>query len=173
MTPVIRRAEPDDAEQIQRVYTNVGTYSGTLQLPHPAVEPWSTRLKAPDANRIMLVALVDGVIVGSAGLHLEPNMRRRHAAGLGIGIADAFTGRGIGSALITELLKLADGWLHVLRIELTVFTDNQNAVALYRKFGFEIEGTHRAYAMRDGALVDVYAMARLHPRPPQLPTIPA
>ena len=35
--------------------------------------------------------------------------------------------------------------------------------------GFEIEGRHRGYAMRDGALVDVYAMARLHPSPPGLP----
>ena len=40
----------------------------------------------------------------------------------------------------------------VLRIELTVYTDNAAAIALYRKFGFEIEGTHRAYALRDGRL---------------------
>ena len=32
---------------------------------------------------------------------------------------------------------------------------------LYRKFGFEIEGTHKAYALRDGRYVDTYAMARL------------
>ncbi len=42
-----------------------------------------------------------------------------------------------------------------------MFTDNPAAIALYRKFGFEIEGTSRAYAMRDGVLVDAYHMARL------------
>ena len=48
----------------------------------------------------------------------------------------------------------------------TRLADNDAAIALYRKFGFEIEGTHRAYALRDGAYVDVHAMSRLHPNPP-------
>jgi len=51
---------------------------------------------------------------------------------------------------------------------LTVYTDNAAAIALYRKFGFELEGTHRAYGLRDGRYADVHAMARLHPNPPQL-----
>jgi putative acetyltransferase len=34
-------------------------------------------------------------------------------------------------------------------------------IALYERFGFEIEGTHRRYALREGGLVDVYSMARL------------
>ena len=55
-----------------------------------------------------------------------------------------------------------------LRIELIVFTDNAAAIALYRKFGFELEGTHRAYALRDGRYVDALAMARLHPNPPRI-----
>ena len=57
----------------------------------------------------------------------------------------------------------------VLRLELTVYVDNARAIALYRKFGFEVEGTHRAYALRDGAYVDALCMARLHPNPPTLP----
>ena len=49
-----------------------------------------------------------------------------------------------------------------------MFVDNTHAVALYRRYGFEHEGTLRAYALRDGVYVDVYTMARLHPNPPQL-----
>ncbi|MCE9905383.1 GNAT family N-acetyltransferase, partial [Hafnia paralvei] len=44
---------------------------------------------------------------------------------------------------------------------LTVYTDNAGAIALYKKFGFEIEGTSRGYAYRDGQYVDVFHMARL------------
>ncbi|MNJ79511.1 putative acetyltransferase YhhY [compost metagenome] len=58
------------------------------------------------------------------------------------------------------MIDLCDKWADIERIELTVFTDNQAAIALYRKFGFEIEGTSRAYAVRDGVLVDSYHMAR-------------
>jgi putative acetyltransferase len=60
----------------------------------------------------------------------------------------------------------ADRWMGILRIELTVYADNVPAIALYRKFGFEIEGRHRGYAMRDGRYVDAFAMARIHPDPP-------
>lgn len=46
------------------------------------------------------------------------------------------------------------------RLEITVYTDNAPAVALYRKFGFVVEGTARGYALRDGRLVDAFMMAR-------------
>jgi putative acetyltransferase len=160
----IRRAELTDAVQIQQVYEHVGTYSGTLQLPFPSVETWQERLKKSDANRILLVAEINGAVVGTAGLHLEPGMRRRHVAGIGIGVADPYVGRGVGTALFSELTKLADNWLGLLRLELEVFVDNEPALALYRKFGFEIEGTHRASALRNGVYTDVYSMARLHPK---------
>jgi putative acetyltransferase len=46
-------------------------------------------------------------------------------------------------------------------LELEVYTDNEPAVRLYQKFGFEIEGTAIQYAFRDGQYVDLYLMARL------------
>ena len=89
---------------------------------------------------------------------------------LGIGVRSSHWGRGIGTALMSALTEAADRWLNIQRIELTVFTDNARAIALYRRFGFVVEGTHRAFALRDGAYADVHAMARLHPNPPQLPS---
>jgi putative acetyltransferase len=38
---------------------------------------------------------------------------------------------------------------------------NDVGIALYEKFGFEGEGTHRRYAFRNGGLVDAYSMARV------------
>lgn len=58
-------------------------------------------------------------------------------------------------------LDVADNWWQVTRIHLEVYTDNDPAVALYRKFGFEIEGTLRQDAFRNGELVDTHVMARL------------
>ena len=67
----------------------------------------------------------------------------------------------IGTALLKELVDLAENWVGVTRIELTVYTDNAAAIALYEKLGFVIEGTSRNYALRNGEYVDVYQMARL------------
>ena len=166
---VIRRAELADAAQLQQVYANTNTYSGTLQLPHPSMEMWQERLKQQDQNSTALVALYDAVVVGHAGLHQEKNVRRRHVASLGISVADSFAGRGVGGALMAELVRLADNWLNIARLELTVFCDNAAALHLYGKFGFEIEGTHRAYALRNGVFVDSYSMARFHPNQPLVP----
>jgi putative acetyltransferase len=162
---VIRRAELTDAAQIQRVYACSNTAAGTLQLPHPGLEMWQERLKSRAPDDTSLVAMLDGVIVATAGIHMEKNMRRRHAANVGIGVADSFSGRGVGSALMLELLNLADNWLNIRRLELTVFCDNAAAVHLYGKFGFVIEGTHRGYAFRNGVFADTYSMARFHPVP--------
>lgn len=166
---VVRRTEFTDAAQLQRLYASTNTYSGTLQLPHPSLEMWQERLKQADQNSTSLVALIDGAVVGHAGLHQEKNSRRRHVAGVGIGVADSFVGRGVGHTLLSELVSLADNWLNLTRLELTVFCDNAAGVHLYGKFGFEIEGTHRAYALRNGVFVDSYSMARFHPKQPQVP----
>jgi len=44
-----------------------------------------------------------------------------------------------------------------------VYVDNTAAIALYEKVGFEVEGTHRRLAFRDGEYVDSYSMARIKP----------
>ncbi|XPE51479.1 GNAT family N-acetyltransferase [Shigella flexneri] len=48
--------------------------------------------------------------------------------------------RSIASALMREMIEMCDNWLRVDRIELTVFVDN-TAIKVYKKYGFEIEGT--------------------------------
>lgn len=76
-------------------------------------------------------------------------------------IHDAYHRQGIGKALLFDLMDAADNWLNIVRIELTVFTDNAVAITLYEAAGFETEGVHRAYAFRDGKFADVVAMARI------------
>lgn len=173
----IRRARTGDAEAFARLMSDPLVLPGLLQSPYPSIEAWRQRLAehdAPGRADLVLVAEIDGEVVGNAGLHASgPALRRRHAMGMGIAVASAFQRRGVGSALLSALLDAADRWLGVLRIELTVYTDNLAAIALYRRFGFEFEGTHRAYALRDGQYVDVHAMARLHPNPPRWPSAAA
>lgn len=76
-----------------------------------------------------------------------------------MGIDDQYVGKGIGTALMTELIEIADNWLGLKRLELTVYVDNVAAIHLYEKFGFVPEGIHVKDAFRAGEFVDSLAMA--------------
>jgi L-phenylalanine/L-methionine N-acetyltransferase len=130
----------------------------------PRAETWRKRLSEPQEGLYSLVACVEGEVVGSLGLETSPTRwRMRHVGSIGMSVRDDWQGRGIGTALMEAALDLADNWLNLTRIELRVYVDNAAAIALYKKFGFEVEGTHRHLAFRDGEFVDAYSMARLKP----------
>jgi len=82
-----------------------------------------------------------------------------------MGVAGEWQGKGVGSKLLATALEIADNWMNLRRVELSVYADNEAAIALYRKFGFEDEGLFRDYAVRDGVLVDALSMARLRSTP--------
>lgn len=166
---VVRRAEPGDAEAIAMSFRGRNAAAGTLQNPYPSIADWQSRLAADAATNYILVAVADGEVIGHAGLHGNKNPRRQHVWTFGIAVRDDWQGRGVGTRLMKALIDLADNWLGALRLEMTVYVDNAAAIALYKKFGFVVEGTHRAFALREGRLTDSLAMARLHPDPPRLP----
>jgi len=161
---VVRRAEPTDAAAIHAIYCGAKAIAGTLQSPYPSLEAWRKRIADLAPEDYFLVATIAGEVVGNVMLH-QPSRspRRRHVGTIGMAVRDDRHGHGVGTALLRAAVELADGWLNLRRLELTVFTDNLAALALYRRFGFAIEGTCLAYAFRDGRYVDVYAMARIHP----------
>jgi putative acetyltransferase len=173
----VRRARLDDAAALAQIMGHPRVAPQLLQPPLVNEEAWKARLAetlAPGKSDLLLVAEVqrDGdrwAVVGNAGLHpASAAVRRRHVMGLGISVLPDVQRRGVGRALMHALCDYADRWGQVLRIELAVYTDNAAAIALYRGFGFEVEGCHRGYALRDGEYVDALAMARLHPHPPRI-----
>jgi len=158
----IRRAEPDDYKSMHQVWAGPKAVWGTLQLPFPSAELWRKRLAEPPEGTFNLVACAENEIIGQLGLYTFPNHpRRRHAGQIGMAVMDDWQGKGAGTALMQAAVDLADKWLNLTRLELDVYTDNEPAIRLYKKFGFVIEGTLVNYAYRDGQYVDTYTMARL------------
>lgn len=167
----VRRTRPADAAAMAGLHGDVEVLPNLLQVPYTNEDIWRQRLQdnqAPGKQGLHLVAELAGQVVGSAGVMAEERLRRRHAGGLGIAVATRAQGQGVGKALMQAMVDWADQWAHLLRLELTVFSDNERAIRLYERFGFEREGLHRGYALRSGRFVDVYSMARLHPNPPQI-----
>ncbi|TPG58855.1 GNAT family N-acetyltransferase [Ewingella americana] len=159
---VIRHAQASDAEALHQLYAQVSVYRDTLQLPYPPATLWEGRLATDVPGKFALVACIDGNVVGNITLKVEDVWRRRHVASFGLGVDTACQGRGVGSQLLAAAIELCDKWLNVKRIELTVYADNDAAIALYKKFGFKLEGRSPCYAMRDGELVDTLHMGRIH-----------
>lgn len=157
---IIRAAMADDYQDIHEIFTCAGVFRNTLQLPYVSLDKrrdW-LRYLAPDEH--LLVAEVEGKVVGSVSLSRRRD-RLAHVAGLGMAVHDDYQSRGIGTALMRAALDLADNWLNIRRVELDVYTDNLTAIRMYEKFGFETEGIRKGLAFREGDYVDAYHMARL------------
>jgi len=160
---VIRGQEPGDIDAVGRILAQPGVVPGTLQVPYTSLASRheSANSFSPDLHR--LVAELDGQVVGSISLHVNPRPRRRHAADLGMAVDQALQGRGVGLALLAAAIDLADQWLNIHRIELTVMCANAHAIRLYERHGFEIEGTLRDFSFTAGDYADAHTMARLRP----------
>jgi putative acetyltransferase len=160
----IRRAEPDDCSALYEMFSSPKVVAGTLQLPFPSREQWRQRLADPGDGTYNLVAVVSDRVVGMLSVHTFPNRpRRRHVGAIGISVHEEWQGKGIGMSLMRAGLDLADNWLNLIRLELEVYTDNESAISLYERHGFEREGLLRQHAFRDGQYIDSYMMARLRP----------
>lgn len=162
MNVEIRAAKVDDYQDIYEVLSCPGVVRDTLQLPYVSLDRRRQYLENPEPGRHILVAEVEGRVIGELGLQQQRN-RRNHVATLGMAVHDGFQNRGVGTRLVQAALDLADNWLNLKRVELQVYTNNARAVHLYEKFGFVIEATHKAFAFREGEYADAYSMARVKP----------
>ncbi|MGE1094975.1 GNAT family N-acetyltransferase [Pseudomonas zeae] len=161
----LERFNESHIEGITALYNDPAVARQVLQMPFQSAEVWRQRLLADNERAVKLVALHQGVVIGNLGLEAYSRMRRAHAGSFGMGVAVAWQGKGVGSTLLAAALEVADNWMNLHRVELTVYADNEAAIGLYRKFGFEEEGLFRDYAVRDGQWVDTLSMARLRSRP--------
>ena len=151
----IRRADADDYEQVCEMFVSARVYEGTLQVPYPSRDYWRRRLSENVDSVYNLVAIIDERIVGMVSVDTFPHKpRRRHAGVIGISVHADWQGKGLGKELMRAIIDFADNWLNLTRLELEVYADNEAAIHLYERFGFEVEGTLRQHAFRDGRYVD-------------------
>jgi RimJ/RimL family protein N-acetyltransferase len=111
-------------------------------------------------NNVQLVALAGGELVGWCDVLPKDRPIHAHVGVLGIGLLPRFRGRGLGAALMQAALREASGRGFV-RVELTVRAQNERAIALYEKFGFEREGICRDAVFADGRYEDLIVMANI------------
>lgn len=110
---------------------------------------------------LLIGAEADGELAGYLSVEGGTFSRNKHSAYIVIGILKAYQSMGIGSGLFREM----ELWVKrsgIVRLELTVMQHNEQAVALYKKQGFEIEGLKRKSLLVDGQWVDEYYMGKIY-----------
>jgi RimJ/RimL family protein N-acetyltransferase len=163
---LVREIREEDAEDLLELLKRLDTetsfmmYEPGERKTTVAEQRGTIRSLLSTHNRTILIAELSGRLAGFLGVNGGAFRRNRHVAYLVVGVLGAFSGRGIGTALMSG----AEGWARehgIRRLELTVMAHNEAALALYGKVGFEIEGTRRGSLLVDGGYVDEHYMAKL------------
>ena len=93
--------------------------------------------KADSDNEVEIIAVVDGKVVGSAGIEaIGSKYKVKHRAEMGIGIEKEYWGLGLGKAFMEACIECAKE-AGYKQIELNVVAENERAIALYKNFGFK------------------------------------
>jgi [ribosomal protein S18]-alanine N-acetyltransferase len=153
---VIRRARPDDAPAMARLFAAVAAERNGIATEPPVDIDKRTEEFARSAGA-SLVAEAGGQIVGTTNV----DVGRFGTGDLGMLVDAAWRGRGVGSGLLDAAIAWArEHDLHKLCLE--VFPTNTAAIALYRKHGFAEEGLRpKQYRRASGELWDSILMGLL------------
>ncbi len=161
LSPALFRApRAEDVAALTAVMNLPGVRAGTLRLPFTTEDFARKRLVDGPATNHSIIADVDGAAVGWGTLERKVG-RMAHVGHLHLAVHDSYWGRGIGSGLMRAMIDLGVNWLGLRRLQLDVLADNDRAIRLYERLGFEREGLMRGEVLRDGAFVDTLMMARL------------
>jgi putative acetyltransferase len=155
----IRAFESEDIEAFHAVHNHAAVVRDILQPPYISLQERREAVKSTLGERY-LTAELDGRIAGFGDLRLFRD-RRRHCGHIGLAVDPDCWSQGVGAALMSAMIELGERWYDIKRFELKVFVDNHRAIALYERFGFEIEATHVDFAIRDGEFATALTMARL------------
>ncbi len=165
----IRTISVDDVESFHQMMCRLDR-----ETKYMLYEPGEREEKATNLNRLratleaaakdedfLKVAVNENKeIVGYLWAQRERLNRNAHVAYIVVGILRDYRHQGIG----TEFFRLLDEWARekgLVRLELTVECINADAVKLYQKCGFQIEGTRQKSMKVDDKFIDEYYMAKI------------
>lgn len=165
MSEIIYR-EPvvEDAQKIVDFYNYVGGETSFLSFEkdeYPLdVEAQKEDIVATKAHpaSIMLLAMDGDEIAGIGTINSSKKIKSRHQGELGIVVAKKYQAKGIGTTIMNKLIEFCRGNGVTTRIQLDTRCDNEVAVKLYERLGFEIEGRLPNTTLLNGVYYDLYVM---------------
>jgi RimJ/RimL family protein N-acetyltransferase len=143
---MVRDAVLSDAQSIVDIMRAVVS-EGQYTLAEPDELEWTEESKRQELIEfqhkpgcLILVAEVDGDVVGFVDFENGSRRRTAHSGMLSIFVDQAWREQGVGSCLLHGLLDWARANPLIVKVTLAVFSTNARAIAVYQKLGFQIEG---------------------------------
>jgi len=165
---VVRPAGPADARSFLTLWRSVVGERMFVRSDsvHGTVRTFRKRFRSSWTNEeANLVAVHGDRVIGHLSVSREEHPVTRHVASLGMAVAPEWRGRGVGSALMAEAIAWARAH-GVEKLALSVYPDNQRALALYAKFGFVEEGRLTGHSRKSVGYRDEIVMGRWLIDPP-------
>ena len=164
---LVRSALPTDADQILELARSVIdeeiyqlTSSAEFKMTAADEEKWILSHQE-NPNHLLLVAVLNDRIVGMLDFSNGRRQRIAHTGEFGMSVAKDCRENGIGSCLIGTLIEWARSTKAIEKINLSVHSNNERAIALYKKMGFEVEGVRkRDLKYSNGNYIDTVIMGR-------------
>ena len=169
-TIVVRAATDADMAAVRDIYAHYVLHSlATFEETPPTLEDMLARRRASvDLGLPYLVAEAAGAVAGFAyATAYRPRPAYRFTIEDSVYVADGQTGRGMGSALLGQLVVCCEQGPWRQMIAVVGYSANSGSVALHRRFGFQLVGTLRSVGFKFGRWVDTPILQRpLRPTKP-------
>lgn len=162
----LRPLRPADAASLARHGDSRKVWLNLRDLfPHPytvaAAEAYIARV-AGETPVTRFGIVVGGGVAGTVGLKLGDDIERRSAE-IGYWLGEAYWGRGIVSAAVAAVTDYAFRELDLLRVFAVPFARNPASARVLERAGYQLEGTMRRSAVKEGVVLDQYLYAALRP----------
>jgi RimJ/RimL family protein N-acetyltransferase len=145
VTFTIREAIPSDAAQLITTMAKINQETSYVTVDEQGLAMTKAEMAVNLANlyespnNVVLVALANEEIIGSASIKASSRFSVEHVGEIGLGILKDYWGYGLGTVLLEELIHWAQESKTIRRLELTVQVRNQRAIHIYQKCGFITE----------------------------------
>ena len=163
---LLRSPRLEDAEElVEYLSVTAGETEFTLAYPDERAMPKEQEERFIQSvnsspSNLMILCEIDGRIAGNCHLSIGARRKIRHRGTIAIALYRKYWNRGIGTAMMRELIALGHE-LGLHQLELDYIEGNERGRALYEKMGFELVAERPdAYRMKDGSLRKECIMVR-------------
>lgn len=167
MNPVLRKWRVTDAEALANILNNKKIQANLRDgLPYPYTKKDAqlfieAMLKADPAKTFAFAIVDQEKVIGSIGAFRCENIHRRSAE-LGYYLSEEYWGKGFMTAAVKALTEYLFTETDIIRIFAEPFSTNLGSCRVLEKCSFQLEGTLRKNAVKDGCVIDMQLYALIN-----------